>query len=59
MSQMGHTTPSLTLSIYAREMDRRDGEPERLKALVNGEEWALAGTKAAGAVLDAEPAQLA
>jgi integrase len=59
MSQMGHTTPSLTLSIYAREMDRRDGEPERLRALVNGEDWASAGTKAAGAVLDAEPAQVA
>jgi hypothetical protein len=22
-------------------MDRRDGEPERLKALVSGEDWAL------------------
>jgi hypothetical protein len=36
MAQMGHTTPNLTLSIYARQMDRRDGEPERLKALVEG-----------------------
>jgi integrase len=36
MAQMGHTTPNLTLSIYARQMDRRDGEPERLKTLVNG-----------------------
>jgi integrase len=34
MAQMGHTTPNLTLAIYAREMDRRDGEPERLKPLV-------------------------
>jgi integrase len=34
MAQMGHTTPNLTLAIYARQMDRRDGEPERLKALV-------------------------
>jgi hypothetical protein len=33
---MGHTTPNLTLTIYARQMDRRDGEPERLKALVEG-----------------------
>ncbi len=31
MRQMGHTTPAPTLAIYAREMDRRDGEPERLK----------------------------
>ncbi len=37
MAQMGHTTPNLTLAIYARQMDRRDGEAERLKALVNGE----------------------
>lgn len=39
MAQMGHTTPNLTLAIYARQMDRRDGEPERLKALVDGSEW--------------------
>ncbi len=36
MAQMGHTTPSLTLSIYARQMNRRDGEPERLKTLILG-----------------------
>jgi hypothetical protein len=36
MAQMGHTTPTLTLAIYARQMNRRDGEPERLKALVGG-----------------------
>ena len=36
MAQMGHTTASLTLTIYARQMDRRDGESERLKALVEG-----------------------
>jgi integrase len=40
MAQMGHTTPNLTLAIYARQMDRRDGEPERLKALVAGRAWA-------------------
>jgi len=56
MAQMGHTTASLTLSIYAREMDRRDGEPERLRALVNGEEWAPAGTKASETVIEAESA---
>jgi hypothetical protein len=36
MAQTGHTTPNLTLAIYARQMDRRDGEPERLRALVEG-----------------------
>jgi integrase len=34
MAQMGHTSANLTLSIYARQMDRRDGEAERLRALV-------------------------
>ncbi len=34
MAQMGHTSANLTLSIYARQMDRRDGEPQRLRALV-------------------------
>lgn len=34
MAQMGHTTPNLTLTIYARQMDRRDGEPERLNAFL-------------------------
>lgn len=36
MAQMGHTSANLTLSVYAREMLRRDGEPERLRALVEG-----------------------
>jgi hypothetical protein len=40
MAQMGHTTANLTLAIYARQMDRRDGEPDRLRALVNGDERA-------------------
>lgn len=44
MAQLRHATPSLTLAIYARQMDRRDGEPERLKALVEGHEWAPMGT---------------
>jgi len=45
MAQMGHTTPNLTLAIYARQMDRRDGEPERLKALVEGRKWASMQTR--------------
>jgi integrase len=42
MSQTGHTTPHLTLAIYAQAMDRRDGESERLKASStarNGHQW--------------------
>lgn len=45
MAQMGHTSPQLALAIYAREMDRRDGESERLRALVSGElsaQWSVA-----------------
>jgi site-specific recombinase XerD len=37
MNQMGHSDPSVTLSIYAKVMDRRDGEADRLRALVQGE----------------------
>ena len=54
MAQMGHTTPALTLSIYARQMDRRDGEPDRLKALVEGHEVAPTGTSAVQTVQGAE-----
>jgi integrase len=36
MAQMGHTSANLTLSVYARAMLRRDGEQERLRALVEG-----------------------
>jgi integrase len=50
MAQMGHTSPNLALAIYAREMDRRDGEPERLRALVEGAEWAPSGTNASETV---------
>jgi integrase len=45
MAQMGHTTPNLTLAMYAKVMERRDGEPERLRALVNGDEWHPLGTR--------------
>ena len=40
MAQMGHTTANLTLAIYARQMHRRDGEPDRLRELVNGHDLA-------------------
>lgn len=44
MAQMGHTSANLTLSVYARQMLRRDGEPERLRALVEG----ASGSSASG-----------
>jgi integrase len=36
MGQLGHTDPALTLRLYAQEMDRDDGERDRLRALVQG-----------------------
>jgi integrase len=46
MDAMGHTTAALTLEVYARRMASRDGEPERLKALVDGRVLAGIGTEA-------------
>jgi integrase len=60
MSQLGHSTPAVTLRFYAREMSRRDGEPERLKALVQGLDLVPTGTEAAEATSNghkAEPAK--
>jgi integrase len=37
MGQMGHTDPKFTLKVYARAMQRRGDERDRLRALV-GEE---------------------
>jgi hypothetical protein len=50
MAQMGHTTANLTLAVYARQMDRRDGEPERLRALVEGRDWVATGSSDTKAV---------
>jgi len=49
MAQMGHTDPSLTLRVYAQQMRRRDGERDRLRALVNGDEWVPSGANAPNA----------
>jgi integrase len=46
MSQMGHTSPSLALEIYARTMERSRDTGARLDALVRGAEWAPMGTAA-------------
>jgi hypothetical protein len=57
MAQLGHVDPKVTLAIYARR-DRRDGEPERLKALVQGELGQRIDSKAVSAANEvaAEPA---
>jgi integrase len=36
MGQLGHADAAFTLSVYAKTMNRRDGEPQRLRALVQG-----------------------
>jgi hypothetical protein len=40
MAQLGHTDPAFTLRVYAHAMRRDDGDKERLKALVDGRDWA-------------------
>jgi integrase len=47
MSQLGHTDPAFTLRVYAHAMRRDEGDKERLKALVEGREWAPLGTERA------------
>lgn len=44
MGQLGHTDPAFTLRVYTHLMRRDPGERERLKALVEGLEWAPMGT---------------
>jgi integrase len=46
MEQLGHTDAKLTLRIYAHTMRRKDGERERLHALVTGKSWPRLGTGA-------------
>jgi Phage integrase family len=44
MAQLGHTDPAFTLRVYAHAMRRDAGDKERLKALIEGREWAPMGT---------------
>jgi hypothetical protein len=43
MSQMGHTDPAFTLRVYTHAMRRDEGANEKLRALVNGVDWAPLG----------------
>jgi integrase len=43
MAQLGHADPRFTLRVYTHLMSRRDGERERLRALVQGADWAEPG----------------
>ena len=44
MRQLGHTDAGFTLRVYAHAMRRDAGDKERLKALVEGRDWAPLGT---------------
>jgi integrase len=43
MQQLGHADPAFTLRVYAHAMRRSDEERARLKALVEGHDWAQNG----------------
>ena len=44
MAQLGHADAGFTIRVYAHAMRRNDGDKERLKALVEGRDWARMGT---------------
>jgi len=44
MGQLGHTDPEFTLRVYTHAMRRDGDERARLRALVDGAEWAPMGT---------------
>jgi hypothetical protein len=53
-SQMGHTSPTVTLGLYAQAI--RPEDPERLRALVEGVEVVPSGTKVDSEVSDSDAA---
>lgn len=44
MAQMGHSSWSLALEVYARKMERQRDTGERMDALIRGADWAPMGT---------------
>src|SRR2546423_12183513 len=58
MDQVGHTDPGFTLRVYRHAMRRDDGEKDRLRALVEGEFRAPAGTSDGFERQDASSAEL-
>jgi integrase len=53
MAEMGHTSPALALRIYAQAMRRGEEETARLRALVEGADWANTGERADRGSVDA------
>jgi integrase len=56
MAQLGHTDPAFTLKIYSHVMQARGEEKGRIKALINGVDWAPTGTKASDGQIGTSPA---
>jgi integrase len=56
MQQLGHTDAKFTLAVYAHAMRFSEDERAHLKALVEGREWAPAGTNAPATVPEASTA---
>jgi integrase len=44
MGQLGHTDPAFSLRVYAHAMRRDEGQRARIRALVEGTDWARMGT---------------
>ena len=57
MAQLGHTDAAFTLRVYAHAMRRDQGDKERLKALVEGRDWAPLGTDRAHEPQEDVPAE--
>jgi integrase len=54
MGQLGHADPKFTLRVYAHMMRRGEDEKARLRALVEGVEWAPMGTSGVPGIDEAE-----
>jgi hypothetical protein len=44
MAQMGHTSPAMTLGLYAQVMNVAEADRQRLRTLVQGDYLAVAGS---------------
>jgi hypothetical protein len=63
MTQLGHTDAGFTLRVYAHAMRRNAGDKERLKALVEGRDWAprwpnAVGGRSRGSAQPAKPQRM-
>jgi integrase len=54
IAQLGHTDPAFTLRVYAHMMRRDQDELDRLRALVEGRDWAPMGTSSAEETITTE-----